>query len=275
MQMSAASTLGNLSNKDCLHAMLISAGAVAPLVRLLQSADCPKLQDLAARALMGLTHLMDDAQVIAIGTAGGIPTLVGLLRPGLTDSEAPDSTNALALRVLTALAAGGAGSPEDFNAMKQAGALTLLIKLQGCTGVRIGVRDAAASLLQILQLSSNQLPLQAPPPPSTSAHSSASHHTSTPDPASGPAVGNPSTSLAAEGTRQSASKKTKLCWWCGVTGVPLKKCSVCAVAAYCGTDCQKADWKAHKGQCTELKAGAAASSSASGSGPSAAAGMMK
>ena len=40
--------------------------------------------------------------------------------------------------------------------------------------------------------------------------------------------------------------------------MPLKKCSVCAVAAYCGAACQKADWKLHKGQCTGLKASAAA-----------------
>ena len=38
--------------------------------------------------------------------------------------------------------------------------------------------------------------------------------------------------------------------------MPLKKCSMCAIAAYCGAGCQKADWKAHKGQCAELKAGA-------------------
>ena len=43
--------------------------------------------------------------------------------------------------------------------------------------------------------------------------------------------------------------------------MPLQKCSVCAVAAYCGAGCQKADWKAHKGQCAGLKAGASGSGS--------------
>ena len=55
-------------------------------------------------------------------------------------------------------------------------------------------------------------------------------------------------------------------WSCGATGVPLKKCSVCAVAAYCGTGCQKADWKVHKGQCAGLKAGATGSGSTAAEG---------
>ena len=48
--------------------------------------------------------------------------------------------------------------------------------------------------------------------------------------------------------------------------MPLKKCSVCAVAAYCGTSCQKADWKAHKGQCAGLKAGTTVSGSSAAVG---------
>ena len=64
--------------------------------------------------------------------------------------------------------------------------------------------------------------------------------------------------------QQQPPRPRKSCWTCGATGVPLKKCSVCVVAAYCGAGCQKADWKAHKGQCAGLEAGA------SGSGSSAA-----
>ena len=82
------------------------------------------------------------------------------------------------------------------------------------------------------------------------------------------AAGLPSTAAAALPPAAASSQRQQLpprprrsCWWCGVTGVPLKKCSVCAVAAYCGAGCQKADWKAHKGQCAGLKAGARGSGS--------------
>ena len=58
-------------------------------------------------------------------------------------------------------------------------------------------------------------------------------------------------------SQQLPPRLGKGCWSCGATGVRLKKCSVCAVAAYCGASCQNADWMAHKGQCAGLKAGAA------------------
>ena len=64
------------------------------------------------------------------------------------------------------------------------------------------------------------------------------------------------------GTQQSVNRTQKLCWSCGAMGVPLKKCSVCAVALYCDAGCQKMDWKAHKGQCSGLKADASGSGSA-------------
>lgn len=51
--------------------------------------------------------------------------------------------------------------------------------------------------------------------------------------------------------------RERACWSCGATGVPLKKCSVCAVASYCGAACQKVDWGVHKAQCAGLKAEAA------------------
>ena len=60
-----------------------------------------------------------------------------------------------------------------------------------------------------------------------------------------------------------AAKRKKSCWSCGAEGARLKKCSGCAVAAYCGAACQKADWKAHKGQCAELKAAATTAADAS------------
>ena len=64
---------------------------------------------------------------------------------------------------------------------------------------------------------------------------------------------------SASASQQLPPRPRKSCWSCGTTGVPLKKCAVCAVAVYCGAGCQKADWKAHKGQCAGLKAGATSS----------------
>ncbi|KAJ1477085.1 hypothetical protein T484DRAFT_3047670 [Baffinella frigidus] len=36
----------------------------------------------------------------------------------------------------------------------------------------------------------------------------------------------------------------------GAAGVPLKRCSVCKNACYCGAECQNAGWKKHKKNCT-------------------------
>ena len=60
-------------------------------------------------------------------------------------------------------------------------------------------------------------------------------------------------------------EQQEACWSCGVTGVPLKKCSVCTVALYCNAACQKADWKMHKTRCAGLKA--AGSYGAKSAGP--------
>ena len=54
-----------------------------------------------------------------------------------------------------------------------------------------------------------------------------------------------------QGGRGSASDKA--CWACGTNVVPLKKCSVCNVARYCGANCQKIHWKSHKSECATLK----------------------
>ena len=59
-------------------------------------------------------------------------------------------------------------------------------------------------------------------------------------------------------TKRDTKLKKQHCCICGATGVPLKKCSRCAVATYCGAICQKAGWKVHKGVCLELRAAAAA-----------------
>ena len=68
----------------------------------------------------------------------------------------------------------------------------------------------------------------------------------------------PSKATDAKGsTGRVVRQGEKACWQCGAGGLPLKKCSVCGVAWYCGPDCQKAAWKAHKIECPNLKAGKA------------------
>ena len=74
-------------------------------------------------------------------------------------------------------------------------------------------------------------------------------------------VAAPATAGVSQQRQQEPSKKNRRlkeqpCWTCGATGVPLKKCSVCVVASYCGADCQKADWRGHKARCAALKAAA-------------------
>ena len=87
-----------------------------------------------------------------------------------------------------------------------------------------------------------------------------------------PAAASSSTAAAASPPIASAEQQLpprprKSCWSRGAMGVPLKLCSKCSVAAYCGAACQKADWKAHKGQCAGLKAGAASASAKGVLGP--------
>jgi hypothetical protein len=49
---------------------------------------------------------------------------------------------------------------------------------------------------------------------------------------------------------------------CGARAVgaaaPLKRCSACALAAYCGADCQRLDWRRHKPECRAAAAARAA-----------------
>ena len=276
MQVSAATALGNMTFNASLHARFSSAGAFAPLSRLLQSKSAA-VQQPAARALMGLANQNDAQAARAIAAAGGIPPLVHLLR---SDSISATAMQMLALSVLTTLAAADGSPQRDISIMKNAGALPLLEKLKGNVIASAFIREDAASLLQLLQQSSSATPSaqranedSVAPPPSSSAYSvsssSASPSFSTPataaaiaavptiTPAPTAAAAGPTPSSApgaAGGSRQSDGRANKLCWSCGATGVPLKKCSVCAAAAYCGAVCQKADWKAHKGQCAGIKA---------------------
>ena len=283
VQLAATSALGNLAFNPALHAKFTSAGAVPPLVLLLQS-NHATVQEQAVRALMGLTY-EDKSPARYIADAGGILPLVHLLR-----SSSTTSAQFLAVTVLTDLAAEG-GTLRDVSAMKNAGAVPLLAKLKDNAQTEAFVREGAATLLQLLQQSdevgsspsvqeghqnsvaphpaSSSRRTSAPitvfaPAPAPPEAAAAAGPSSTPSSAPTAAAGSahsPFPAPAAGGTRPSIVRTKKLCWSCGATGVPLKKCSVCAVAAYCGAGCQKADWKAHKGQCAGLKAGASGSGS--------------
>ena len=243
---SAASALQTIAEDVDTHVAILAAAPLLPLVQLLTSGSAAAKHD----SYMVLVHLVNaptlPEKFIA---AGAVPPLVHVLR----SESAWDQEAAVSLLGLLA----ETGRADIFAAIKSAGALPLLARLQLAAGNET-LRDDAGLLLEDLMGTSLYDNLC-----STSALSSATasvHPTSTAGPpstaaaASLPAATSPQQQLLTPRPRKS-------CWSCGATGVPLKKCSVCAVATYCGAGCQKADWKAHKGQCAGLKAGASGSGS--------------
>ena len=251
----AANTLVKLAADGNTLASFVSASAVIPLVTLLGS-DSARAQQCAANVLMSLG--VDGGQAQAISAAGGIPPLVRLLRsfPETAKSVtttllwSPELTQSSAVVLLRTLAAASYG---NIRAMQRAGVAPLLDKLRGDAHTDAVTRDGATCLLALLK-SASTLPLeQGHEGGSASLSSSSLSSLAPPLPPSAPSSSPP------PGARpHHPEKKGKLCWFCGTTGVPLKKCSVCAVALYCDGACQKVDWKAHKGQCAGLKASAAA-----------------
>ena len=127
-------------------------------------------------------------------------------------------------------------SPDAFAPIIDAGALSLVVRLHRTSSSEATKRACKLLMVQLMARCAV---------PSAEAATSASATASASTPAA------------------TLTRPKKSCWSCGSTGVPLKKCSVCAVASYCCAGCQKADWKAHKGQCAGLKAGASGSGSAS------------
>lgn len=53
-----------------------------------------------------------------------------------------------------------------------------------------------------------------------------------------------------EAKTSSMSPVEKSCNACGSREEPLKTCSRCKITRYCSKECQKSDWKKHKGSCT-------------------------
>ena len=249
----------------------VTAGAVDALIPLLRCSHAPAVQHSALLVLSNLALSIASSHTVLL-TAGAVPLLIEMMHLNHLHFKF-ESSQDKAVAALCNL------SSEDFNSVTAARAIgPLAISL-----LQI-LQQSPASPPSVKQDNQNRM---APPPPASANTSSASPSTPMfPNPAaavpailarapsSAPAASagsthalSPASAAAAEGcqqspapaergTRQSVAvgKPKKQCWSCGATGVPLKKCSVCTVAAYCGAGCQKADWKAHKGQCAGLKA---------------------
>ena len=56
----------------------------------------------------------------------------------------------------------------------------------------------------------------------------------------------------------------RACAACGAAGAPLM-CSGCLAASYCGAECQRRDWRAHKAACKQRQQEMAAAAAAAGS----------
>ena len=291
----AALALECIAKDSSSHAALLAAAPLLPLVHILTSGSA------AARkfSLSALTLLHKatgfSAQFIAVGA---VPLLAQML---CSDSFYGQHHAVTVLRFLSGAAREGPSSGDFCASIKNAGVVPLLARLQRMPGSTV-MSGKIAEVVGILEALMEGVPaaagyeeggaaaLASPAVISTSAPaSSAAVSTSAPAssavisasaPASSAAVSTSAPALAVKNaaptssasvspsssaaSQQQPSRPRKSCWSCGAAGVPLKKCSVCAVAAYCGAGCQKADWKEHKGQCAGLKAGA------SGSGSSAA-----
>ena len=246
LQNIASLALHNIASDHDTHTALLAASPLLPLVRLL-SAVSEEAQEHAQQTLLQLSnHSSFPGQFVA---AGAIPPLVLLLR-----SESA-SVQQRAMRMLCLLAANV--RPDIFESVKNAGALPLLARLQTDSSSE-AMRLSAEKLLQALTSGTPLFDGQEKHSPfvlSSAAASSVHPHSAAGSSATAASV-LPHTATSAL-QQQLPPRPKKSCWSCGVMGEPLKKCSLCTVAAYCGAGCQKADWKVHKGQCAGLRAGAA------------------
>ena len=261
VQESAVTAFGNLlacDNSADVQAMLVSSGAaVVPLVHLLLHCNSEKALEQAIRILLTLTS-GSGSHTRAIAAAGGVPPLVQLLH----SASARLQFVAVSLLHLIALE----GTPSNLIAMEAAGAVPILTKLQGESKNGFDLRVVISDLLERLSNCVERIRYRARRSGSANTGGSIGSGSAN-DPGDGSGVPPPSipsseSALAPFSVLPVAASAAvggkKLCWACGAAVMPLKKCSVCTVAAYCSGACQKADWKAHKGQCAGLKASAAA-----------------
>ena len=177
-------------------------------------------QEVAAR-ILGKLALVDADSRITMATAGALPRLIALLGSG---------DQSVALAALYTLEGRSMDVRNQMVIRSEQRALESLANLHG---------DDSAEVREVAKLFAETLGLVL----QRSIHSNLSPAGQAEDGATGGS------------SSQQSGPSPQSCWSCGATDVPLKKCSGCAVAAYCGTGCQKADWMAHKGRCAGLKAG--------------------
>ena len=247
-QMASVMTLSNLlacEDAAVVQGMLASSGAaVAPLVRVFQRREFPETAQGEAVFCLLTLSARSGSDTRAIAAAGGIPPLIRLLHSGSAQ------TQSLVVMLLHLMAAEGV--PADLAAMEAA--LPILAKLQGDSNLGSEMRGHTLELLQRINSVGSNRSIG-----STGSvdPGSASYNRNDVPPSSISSSIPPAAAEAASPQPPATTGGRKLCWACGATSVPLKKCSVCTVAAYCSGACQKADWKAHKGQCAGLKASVA------------------
>ena len=258
VQEAAGEALISLAVDANNKARVALAAAIPPLVAMLGAQSKESMQKVAAITLCSLTKDTDNQTRVA--AAAAIPSLVAQLGAAHIPLGVA-GVQEIAAQALGQLALNGVAIKSDPRVLPS------LSKLHS-TSPSAAVREAAKWSLNILN--TGNVPLAARGPRSNNANKVIAAEDKEEEAAkSGVAAANsalvPNASVAAASSSSTAASQQlpprprKSCWSCGATGVPLKKCSVCAVAAYCGAACQKADWKAHKGQCAGLKAGAGCS----------------
>jgi hypothetical protein len=77
----------------------------------------------------------------------------------------------------------------------------------------------------------------------------------------GEAAAAAATGGAASGSSHAVVAPPHACDGCGTTALPVKLCSSCRGARYCGAACQRAHWREHKAACRAAAAAAAAADS--------------
>ena len=258
----AALALSVLANDADNHAAILAAAPLFPLVHQLASIS----EDTEASAAEQVLLLLSDAPTFSAQfvAAGAIPPLVRLLR---SESAVIQVRALLQLGLLTRKSQ---PASQICVSVKSAGALPLLAHIQTAATSSEAMQYNAGQLLQTLTKGTSQLADPQMCSPSTAMSSTAYPESAAVSSSAEAGVALPPSAASPQQQQQQQPPRRprKRCWSCDATDVPLKKCSVCAVAAYCGASCQKADWKAHKGQCAGLKAGATGSGSSAGGGRS-------
>ena len=260
----AAHDLWVFSINPAYHGKIIAAGAIPPLVALLSAqSSCWAVQEAAARTL---GELALNAEIQA--TIKSDPRSYPSLRKLMSTSASADVRLAakLALQRLSSAPSGARRNKID-EADKRVHELVAAEESRTAKGAATAYKKAAKKETSKTAVKAASLAASSP----AGARASQQTGPSRPSPSLRP---DPSVSAPASNTvavaapspavsqQQPPPRLRKSCWSCSATGVPLKKCSACAVAAYCSAGCQNADWKAHKEQCAGLKAGVSALASA-------------